>query len=136
MQKNYARVIVKNATFLFVRYVYLLESIDVTKFLTRLHILNREKLSYEKIKNYNILFSLEYQEIAYNIPTQRANMNKNCQKLTSAIGRQRKGLHKEIDTIIEKMKSYIGKRDCSNFFKSKYLFILQRNQEADERKWV
>lgn len=133
MQKNYARVIVKNATFLFVRYVYLLESIDVTKFLTRLHILNREKLSYEKIKNYNILFSLEYQEIAYNIPTQRANMNENCQKLTSAIGRQRKGLHKEIDTIIEKMKSYIGKRDCSNFFKSKYLFILQRNQEADER---
>lgn len=47
--QNYARVIVKNATFLFVRYVYLLESIDVTKFLTRLHILNREKLSYEKI---------------------------------------------------------------------------------------
>lgn len=39
----------KNATFLFVRYVYLLESIDVRKFLTRLHILNREKLSYEKI---------------------------------------------------------------------------------------
>lgn len=38
-------------------------------------------------------------------------MNENSQKLTSAIGRQRKDFHKEIDTIIEKMKSYIDKRE-------------------------
>lgn len=56
--QNYVSITVKNATFLFVIHVLLLESIDVTKFLTRLHILNRKKLSYEKIyKNYSILFS-------------------------------------------------------------------------------
>lgn len=49
ISQNYVSVTVKNATFLFVIYVLLLESIDVTKFLTQLHILNREKLSYEKI---------------------------------------------------------------------------------------
>lgn len=56
----------------------------------------------------------KYQEIAHNIQMQKDNMNDNSQKLRSAIEKQRKDLHKVIDTIIEKMKLNINKAESQH----------------------
>ncbi|XP_078342005.1 uncharacterized protein LOC144627889 [Crassostrea virginica] len=53
----------------------------------------------------------KYQEAAINIPVQRANVNKRSQKLTTALDKQGKALHTEIDTIIQGMKSKIDDMD-------------------------
>ena len=43
-------------------------------------------------------------EAATNISVQRADVNKRSQKLTTVLYKQRKALHREIDTIIQGMK--------------------------------
>ena len=53
----------------------------------------------------------KYQEAAINIPVQRANVNKRSQKLKTALDKQGKALHTEIDTIIQGMKSKIDDMD-------------------------
>lgn len=50
---------------------------------------------------------LKYQEVATNIPVQGAVDQKHSKKLVTALDKQGKNLHKEIDTIIQGMKSYI-----------------------------
>nr|XP_022316362.1 uncharacterized protein LOC111120021 [Crassostrea virginica] len=53
-----------------------------------------------------------YQEVATNIPVQRADVNKNSQKLTTALDKQGEALHTEIHTIIQGMKSEIDDMDA------------------------
>lgn len=51
-------------------------------------------------------------------------MSETSRKFKSAIEKQGKDLHKEIDTIIEKMKSYIDKTDSKN-----RIFLNKKEQQ-------
>ena len=55
-----------------------------------------------------------YQEAATNINVQIADVNKHDQKLTTALDKQGEGLHTEIDTIIQGMKSEIDDMDAQH----------------------
>ncbi|XP_078331533.1 uncharacterized protein LOC111105275 [Crassostrea virginica] len=55
-----------------------------------------------------------YQEAATNISVQRADVNKRSQKLTAALDKQGEALHREIDTIIQGMKSQIDDMDAQH----------------------
>ena len=68
-----------------------------------------------------------YQEAATNIPVQRAHVNKRSQKLTTALDKQGKVLHTEIDTIIQGMKSDIDYMD------TQHISALNRQEDAINR---
>nr|XP_022290060.1 probable E3 ubiquitin-protein ligase MID2 [Crassostrea virginica]XP_022290129.1 probable E3 ubiquitin-protein ligase MID2 [Crassostrea virginica]XP_022290203.1 probable E3 ubiquitin-protein ligase MID2 [Crassostrea virginica] len=56
----------------------------------------------------------KYQEVATNIPVQRADLKKRSQKLTTALDKQGEALHTEINTIIQGMKSKIDEMDAQH----------------------
>eukprot|EP00105_Crassostrea_gigas_P026655 XP_011447682.1 PREDICTED: uncharacterized protein LOC105342437 [Crassostrea gigas] len=71
----------------------------------------------------------KYREIALHISEQKADLNKNSQKIKKTINKHGEDLHREIDTMIQKLKSDLDEID------SKQLVVLTK-QEHDIKRTI
>nr|XP_011447683.2 uncharacterized protein LOC105342438 [Crassostrea gigas] len=71
----------------------------------------------------------KYREIALHISEQKADLNKNSQKIKKTINKHGEDLHREIDTMIQKLKSDLDEID------SKHLVVLTK-QENDIKSTI
>lgn len=69
----------------------------------------------------------EYEEIAKNITIQKADLDKNSNKLSVAINKHGNDLHRKIDAIIQKKMIF-----DLNEMDSKYLAVLNKKKKHDE----
>ncbi|XP_034306963.2 tripartite motif-containing protein 2 [Magallana gigas] len=93
------------------------EFVDMVKALhTKKEVLRRDFQELEK------LIYPKYQEIASDIPFQKADLKKNSQQLTTAINKHGEDLQKEIKTIIKTLRSNLDEMD------SKHLDLLNKQE--------
>ena len=79
---------------------------DISKTLS----MKKEKIQADLEELEKILFS-KYQKAATNIPVLKSDARKHRKKLTTALKKQGEALHKEIDSVIQKMHSDIDAMD-------------------------
>lgn len=79
-----------------------------------LKIFETKKVMQQQLKEFTKFIYPEYQKIASYITIQRDDLNKNSEKLITTINKHGENLHREIDTIMQKLKSDIDETDSIN----------------------